>query len=90
MRLKDIKKILNYDTTKVAVERKARLKKKKPTVLDNWEFVSEPKKSNYGWYLLGFSILFFIRVTNIYKFYYILCPYIPLYFPTPFDFNLKS
>ena len=61
MRLRDVSKVLNYDTKKKAVDRKAKLTKEEAATDSEWEEkIKEPKKSKYLTYLAIGTFLFFI------------------------------
>ena len=66
MRLKDVLKILHYDTSKKPADRRAVLRQDKPTVGDDWhDEVDQPKQSKYLVYLVVFTFLFFLVTVGI-------------------------
>lgn len=61
MRLRDVSKILNYDTRKKAVDKKAKLTKEETNTDAEWKKeVQDPKKSKYLVYLTVGTFLFFV------------------------------
>ena len=61
MRLRDVSKVLNYDTKKKVIDRKAKLTEEETTVEPDWEKkIKEPEKSKYLIYLTVGTFLFFV------------------------------